>query len=90
MDESIKKILLKQVELLQQKSENARTEELIVLSTAMAALVYALAGGSQFPGGAGLNCQYVAPLPLEDLLALHAARVQRWNRQDPVGKDRTC
>ena len=78
MDDSIKKNLLKQVELLQQKSENANTQELIELSKVMVSLA-SLWAGSQFPGGVGLNCQYVTPLPLEDLLAIHAARVQRMN-----------
>ena len=81
MDESIKKLLLKQVELLQQKSENASTEQLIAISAAMAALVQALAVGSQSFYGARTCHPYVVQLPAEDLVALYAARARRYGQE---------
>ena len=87
MDEKVKEKLLKQIDLIQQMSQNPdiSADKLAILTGAMASVAAVLLGGNQFPGEVGLNCQYVAPLPLEDLLALHAARAQRLNRQ---GEDR--
>ena len=77
MDESIKKILLKQLELLQQKAENANTDQLIAMSAAMAAIAQALMVGSQSFYGGGTCHPYVVQLPVEDLIALYAARARR-------------
>ena len=81
MDESIKKILLKQIELLQQKSEDASTEQLIALSAAMAAIAQPLVAGSQSFYGAGTCHPYVVQLPAEDLVALYAARARRYGQE---------
>lgn len=83
MDEKAKEILLKQMELLQQKSQEstASAEALVVLSTAMAAVANVLLGGNQSFYGDGTCHPYVVQLPVEDLIGLYAARARRAGRE---------
>ena len=80
MDDTIKKNLLKQAWLLQQRSTgNVSTEELIELSKVMADLA-TLAVGNQSPGGVLKYHPYLAVLSVEDLTDLYAGRALRLRR----------
>ena len=80
MDDTIKEKLLKQVELLQQRSTgNVSTEELIELTKVMVSLV-TLAVGNQSSGAALSYHPSLAVLSVEDLTDLYAGRALRWRR----------
>ena len=83
MDEKAKEILLKQMELLQQKSQEAKesAEALVVLSTAMVAVANVLRDGTQSFYGDGTCHPYVVQLPVKDLIELYAARARRVGRE---------
>ena len=82
MEDQVKKELLKQMELLQQKSQDPglNADSLAKLTDAMVSVSMVLLGGSQSFYGAGTHHPYVVQLPAEDLVELYVARAQRARR----------
>ena len=79
----VKRTLEKQLELL---SERSRTVEDMCLADVTEQMVQIAAllldrEKSQSFYGASTCHPYVVQLPVEDLVALYAARAERWNRQ---------
>ena len=83
MDDQLKEKLLKQVELLQQKSQepSISADNLAKLTSAMVPLVVILLGGNLSSGGALSYHPSLAVLSVEDLTDLYAGRALRQRRQ---------
>ena len=83
MEDQVKEKLLKQVELLQQKSQepSISADSLAILTSAMVSASAVLLGGNQSPGEALSYHPSLAVLSVEDLTDLYAGRAQRLRRQ---------
>lgn len=82
-EDLVKEKLLKQVELLQQKSQEPiiSADSLAILTSAMVSVSVVLLGGTRSPGEASRCHPYVVTLSVEDLADLCAGRAQRLHRQ---------
>lgn len=91
MEDRVKEKLLKQVELLQQKSQDPSisADSLAILTSAMVSASAVLLGGNQSPGGVLKYHPSLAVLSVEDLTDLYAGRALRLRRQGEAQRTHT-
>lgn len=87
-EDRVKEKLLKQVELLQQKSQDPSisADSLAKLTNAMVSVSVVLLGGNQSPGEALSYHPSLAVLSVEDLTDLYAGRALRQRRSQGVAQ----